>query len=93
MEKIPTAEEFLKDKLSEIHEEEIFEDLLQKMFTVDISEALIEFAKLHVEVALKVASENAETEEAMGNPYDTNDRYYVVDKESILKSYPLENIK
>jgi hypothetical protein len=46
---IPTAEEFLKDKLSEIHEEEIFEDLLQKMFKIDVTEAMIEFAKLHVE--------------------------------------------
>jgi len=75
---IPTAEEFLKDKLSEIHEEEIFEDLLQKMFTVDISEAMIEFAKLHVEAALKEASEDANME---------NDYYQA------LQVYPLTNIK
>ena len=81
MEKIPTAEEFLEDNLSNP--------------TKGWSEKkrLIEFAKLHVEAALKAASENAETEEECGNPYDPEDYYYVVDRDSILNSYPLENIK
>lgn len=59
----------------------------------DIISLMIEFAKLHVEAALKEVSINAETKEESDNPYDTEDRYYVVDKDSILNSYPLENIK
>lgn len=47
--------------------------------------ALIEFAKLHVEAALKEAAEKAVTEEVWGD--------YYVDKNSILNSYPLKNIK
>jgi hypothetical protein len=45
-----------------------------------------EFAKLHVEAALKQATECAEV-----NVLNYND--YEVDKKSILNSYPLENIK
>lgn len=56
MENIPTAEEFLENKLSIIHEKEIFEDLLQRMFAVDVTEIMIEFTKLHVEAALTAAS-------------------------------------
>ena len=44
---------------------------------------MIDFAKLHVEAALKAASENAEI----------TDYGYSVDRDSILNSYPLENIK
>lgn len=79
-EKIPTAEEFMLDTLESMDQQEV-------------ERAMIEFAKLHVESALKAASINAETKEEYGNPYDTDDRYYVVDKESILKAYPIENIK
>lgn len=43
--KLPTAEEFIKDKLSEIHDENIFEDLLKRMFKVDVTECMEEFAK------------------------------------------------
>ena len=49
--------------------------------------AMIEFAKMHVEAALKAASENADTKDV---PY-TDD--IEVDKDSILYSYPLANIK
>jgi len=58
---IPTAEEFLKD----------FE--LGKTGKVDIEDtkqALIEFAKLHVEAALKKASEDVEI-----NYYDEHEQY------------------
>ena len=51
--------------------------------------ALIEFAKLHVEAALKAASEEAD--------YITDGQEHItdvwIDKDSILKSYPLDNIK
>jgi hypothetical protein len=65
----------------------------------DIKTAMIEFAKLHVEKALKEASEkvvmydandidNPEEDET-GMPYE----YYIVDKNSILNAYSLTNIK
>lgn len=53
----------------------------------DIKTAMIEFAKMHVEAALKAASENADMKDV---PY-TDD--IEVDKDSILYSYPLANIK
>ena len=53
---------------------------------VDIKNAMIEFAKLHVEAALKEASEKAEIEDLS---YD--DR--IVNVKSILNAYSLENIK
>ena len=59
----------------------------------DVVKKAIEFAKMHVEAALKEASISAETKEESGNPYDTDDKYYVVDKDSILNAYTLDNIK
>jgi hypothetical protein len=85
MEKIPTAEAWLKH-----FEENAYPG-------TSISECMIDFAKLHVEQALKEASEKAETKIKMidyvgvraGGQYEDK----VVDKESILNSYPLEKIK
>jgi hypothetical protein len=54
---------------------------------------MIDFAKMHVEAALKAASEKAKiTYEYSGN---TGSEYCdeFVDKDSILNSYPSENIK
>lgn len=82
MEKIPTAKELFDKKHPQ-------DGTLPKW----AEDLMIEFAKLHVEQALKEASVNAETEEECGNPYDPEDYYYVVDRDSILNSYPLENIK
>jgi hypothetical protein len=51
--------------------------------------AMIEFAKLHVEAALKAAVDNVQM-------YDFNERGEFgrgINAESILNSYPLENIK
>jgi hypothetical protein len=68
----------------------------------DIQEAMIGFAKYHVEQALKAANKNAEvrvTENALiedGSCYTTYDDGVIsvrVDKDSILSAYPLENIK
>ncbi len=51
--------------------------------------AMIEFAKLHVEAALKAAVDNYEL-----NDFDASGEYAPdIDEESILNSYPLENIK
>lgn len=56
------------------------------------ADRMIEFAKLHVNAALEAAAENAEmTGIAYGN--DTAITDYMVDKQSILKAYPEENIK
>jgi len=80
---IPTAEEFLKEyKESKLQQ---LRDNVGKIKSPE--EALIEFAKLHVEAAL----------EARDNLYET---YYAEElkftdsnKEFIRKSYPLTNIK
>lgn len=53
-------------------------------------DALIVFAKLHVEAALKAASENATT---VNKPKFKGDINYVVDEDLILNAYPIENIK
>jgi len=51
---------------------------------------MIEFAQMHVAEALRIASEEAETDfDAL--PYD--EYRYFVDKDSILNAYPLEDIK
>lgn len=58
---------------------------------------MIEFAKLHVEEALKEASEKAVTDyEYAGETGEFDDISvydYFVDKKSILNAYPLENVK
>jgi hypothetical protein len=83
---IPTAEEWLKH-----FEENAYPN-------TPISECMIEFAKLHVEAALKEAAEKA----VMKNHnedchYEDEDgdfpEFLVIDIDSILNSYPLENIK
>jgi hypothetical protein len=80
---IPTAEEFLiRQGCQRMNCDgencNFFEDVQPK--------DLIEFAKLHVEAALKETAEYAEV-----NVLNYND--YEVDKKSILNAYPLENIK
>jgi D-aminopeptidase len=52
----------------------------------DVKKAMIEFAKLHVEQALKAASENVIV-------HDDAFKEAEVDKDSILNAYPLTNIK
>ena len=53
----------------------------------DVKGAMIEFAKLHVEAALKAASEKALVYADEGGYSE------FVDEDSILNAYPLENIK
>ena len=55
----------------------------------NVTDMLIEFAKMHVEEALKQASEKAQ---AYNKPKFSSDINPQVDMESILNSYPLENI-
>lgn len=77
MSKIPEAEEMLKQ------ESNFFIDDYE-----EISGLMIKFARIHVEAALKEASENAETKWVKFTKDD-----YEIDKDSILNAYPLENIK
>lgn len=85
----PTAEEFLNTQKNYTENLSVLPLGTSKI----IKQNMIEFAKLHVEAALKEASINAETKEECGNPYNPEDYYYVVNKDSILNSYPLTNIK
>ena len=98
MEKIPTAEEFLKDLQHEYEETGEY----KMYFAIDIPNKLKEFAKLHVERALKEASESrcinmynktwfAQSLEAGTKVLDRVN--ITVDKDSILNSYSLDNIK
>jgi hypothetical protein len=73
---IPTAEEFLNEKATPPY--------------AFLCENIIEFAKLHVEAALKQAAHESQCYNKAKFPGDEN---WVVDIDSILNSYPLENIK
>lgn len=75
MEKIQTAKKFLQNLIEENNHDS----------NIDIEDALIEFAKMHVETALYIASERADLTD--------NGRFPYVDKGSILNSYSLDNIK
>jgi hypothetical protein len=78
MEKIPTAENFLI-----INDDKDFRLSMSGRY---VSEMMVEFAKLHVEAALKQASKKAICIEYMEGEYD-------VKTDSILNSYSLDNIK
>lgn len=105
METIPTAEILLSNKFSEVK---------GSLSILDMQGLMIQFAKLHVEAALKAASDKAqwdkETRESWfgdmsrvngdydfestdgdGVPYELHK--VVINKNSILNSYPLENIE
>lgn len=92
MEKIPTAKEFYLKTIFPVSIENNRDDIELWFDTDDHSEEhlriMIEFAKLHVEQALKEASQNARLKELEIHLSDGS-----VDKDSILNSYPLENIK
>jgi len=77
--KLPTAEEFLMDKGFPGHAKHG----LSKSW-------MIEFAKLHVEAALKAAAHESQCYNKAKFPGDEN---WVVDIESILNSYPPEKVK
>lgn len=57
-----------------------------------IYEAMVEFARLHVDTALKVASEKARLTD-FAYEFLQEGAYDAIDKESILNAYPLDNIK
>ena len=60
----------------------------------DVKKMMINYGKYCVEQALKSASENAVVEEKFKLTWsDEFESYFIVDKDSILNSYPSENIK
>ena len=84
MNKIPTAEEFLKSKDYNLGGNE---ELADGLLTNNVIEDMIEFAKLHVEAAIKACIEDAPS----GSSTDTVSYEDVV--EALKDSYPLTNIK
>ena len=84
-----TSEEFLvRDELfkTPLTEEEKHYYIDRIITYDDYIKGMIEFAKMHVQEALKQASENAES-------YVIGGLTSEVDKDSILNAYSLENIK
>jgi hypothetical protein len=91
MANLPTSEEILvKNSVFENPEISNFNLIIHRDGYItaqkNIKRAMIEFAKIHVEAALKAAYENIEYTEV-----DSSVPYVVED--SILNSYSLENIK
>jgi hypothetical protein len=96
--KIPTAEIFLNETQESFS---IWGDLLKDkgevFYEENVKTAMVEFAKLHVEAALSKASKEVKTKNVS---YNFSNKTHiggmevtVVDKESIINAYPLENIK
>jgi len=78
---IPTAEEFLKQRDCIRNVEDFYNDVQP----ID----LVEFAKLHVQAALKAASENVVVDYTHVEP--DNIEVYAINS-SILNAYSLKNI-
>lgn len=88
-----TSEDFLKEGA----EGYPLRDVIDNIEDQDILNAMIEFAKYHVEQALKAASEKAK-QKKKEIPYEgvrAGGSYYIdiIDKDSILNAYSLKNIK
>jgi hypothetical protein len=90
MEKIPTAEEVI-DKMVKFAS---VNDTIN-CTVYSLSQVMIEFAKLHVEAALKAASEKAKITERKKVIDNTGGyvRIPTIYKKHILNAYSLENIK
>ena len=86
MKKIPTAEEFIRNSL-----------VLTNAYNKEVEQKMIEFAKLHVEAALKAASEKAkiinDPDSYCGNTGSEYPPDQIISKDSILNSYLLDLIK
>lgn len=80
MNKIPIAEEYFSSKVFNKTPEQV-------------SIIMIEFAKIHVEAALEAAYINSyvDNNHQQGMAMDSDD--FVINADSILNAYPLDNIK
>lgn len=67
-------------------------EFIQNNPTYNRAELATEFAKLHVQAALQTAAEKADIEVWLDYQGE-NGSSYIVDRQSILLAYPLENIR
>lgn len=58
----------------------------------DVPETMVEYDRLHVEAALKAASEKASLTD-FAYEFLQEGAYDAIDKDTILNAYPLDNIK
>ena len=73
---------------------EIFDKMLEENYECTSTEMMVEFARMHVQEALKQASEKAEVATEYENPVNPSmGSFEVVDKSSILDAYSLDNVK
>jgi hypothetical protein len=86
MNKIPTAEEFIEQFKKREYSKNVAPNYVQNM---------IEFAQLHVEAALKAASEKATLTYKLKHKSGEEEPgfKYVATKNMILNAYPKERIK
>lgn len=103
---IPTAEEFFRNKIKQLHPFKEVVTLSGDLITAEqgmrwANEYSILKSQYHVTEALKSASENVSKTEVCTNPYQCfdckndiceNPKEYV-EKSYIINAYPLENIK
>ena len=82
-----TAKEFLNTKRVNMKGSDSPYDQFSRY---QIQDFLVEFAKYHVQEALKAASVEADITQDMGS---SGNWFDCVDKDSILNAYSLENIK
>jgi hypothetical protein len=87
MGKIPTAKELIETDYYHLHLD------TDSICLGSIETAMIEFAKLHVEAALKNASEKIKLTDEVCEVLQEHWFEEYIDKSSILNSYPLDKIK
>lgn len=92
--RIPSAEEWLSNhkELSSYDVAYHDEGGYQGVDENKLYKIMIEFAKLHVEAALKAASEKVSLTD-FAYEFLQEGAYDAIDKETILNAYPLDNIK
>ena len=83
--KIPTAQEFVEKFTGDDEDGYLRWDTVEHMCK--------EFAKLHVEAALKAASKNSEIIDVSPQKDGGDPGYFGVNEDSILNAYPLTNIR
>ena len=95
IEKIPTAEEWLLNhkEMSKYDVASYDEGGYLGVDEEALYKIMIEFAKLHVEAALKEASEKINLTDEVCEALQNHWFKEYIDKDSILNSYSLDNIK
>jgi len=95
--KVPTVVDFLSDNIDRAVLPHIDYELeTNTCLAQTIIENMIAFAKLHVEAALKAATEKVELKADPNQDFrlqHCNCTDYIIDEQSILQAYSLDNIK